>query len=160
MRAALVTVLLTLSAVACSSETTSSPQSDAATTADSAVGCTNDPRADVWAVNTPRTGATAKLQFTFVSAEPAPPMRGINKWVVRVTDPTGAVIAGATVEAEPFMPDHGHGSPAPPVVAANTDGTYTIRDLDLFMPGLWIVTIKATKDGVSDSLAVGICIAG
>ena len=43
------------------------------------------------------------------------------------------------------MPLMGHSSDQTPTVAANADGTFTVSDIYLFMPGYWTVTISVTE---------------
>ena len=92
------------------------------------------------------------LQFTLVEALPAPPQRGQNAWRVAVADLSGAPQSGCALSATVFMPEHGHGSPVPPtVVEAETAGEYALTGIDLFMPRLWEVTLRATCAGGEDS---------
>ena len=38
----------------------------------------------------------------------------------------------------------GHASNQTPQLAKNADGTFTVSDIYLFMPGLWTVTLSVT----------------
>jgi len=92
------------------------------------------------------------LQFTLVEALPAPPQRGQNAWTVAVADLAGSPQAGCTISATVFMPEHGHGSPVAPTVSeTETAGEYTLAGVDLFMPRLWEVTLRATCAQGEDS---------
>jgi photosystem II stability/assembly factor-like uncharacterized protein len=88
---------------------------------------------------------------TIVAATPTPPANADdNDWTVRLTDPSGAPLLGATLVVAPYMVDHGHG--APNVIALEeSDGTYHLAPVYLKMTGLWQVTLKATPAGGSES---------
>ena len=76
---------------------------------------------------------------------PNPVFKGNNVWNLQVVDKNGAPVSGATITVKPFMPDHGHGSSIIPQVAAGSDpGTYDVTLLNLFMPGIWTITILVT----------------
>ncbi len=124
-----------------------------------AVGCVNDPAAETYSAGMKKVGDGARLSFVLVSADPAPPLRGNNSWVVQVLDAQGQSVSGATLTVTPFMPEHGHGSSVTPTVTAGSDG-YHVTPLYLFMPGLWRVTIAATAGATSDSAAFTFCVAG
>jgi hypothetical protein len=71
-------------------------------------------------------------------------------------------MTGAGITAKPFMPDHGHGSSVTPsVTPMGSDGTYQVTDLDLFMPGIWQVTLTITPaSGPADSVVFSFCVDG
>jgi len=126
---------------------------------DSTIGCQDDPNADTYVANLSKPGDAGAFTFVLVSSEPAPPGKGDNTWIVRVTDPGGAPVPGATLGVSPFMPEHGHGSNVEPVVAPN-GGDFTITTLRLFMTGLWEVTLDAEAEDTSDSAVFRFCIQG
>lgn len=155
---------------ACSSSNANpGPQTDASTESDTAtdgdtVTCENEPGLDTYVANLTKTGK-AGTSFVLVAGDPAPPQRGMNTWTLKVTDAAGKALAGATLGVKPFMPQHGHGSSQEPQIQDNGDGTYTIGNLYLFMPGLWTITITATAAGAGDagagdSAVFTFCIAG
>ena len=81
-------------------------------------------------------------------SDPIPAFIGKYTWTVQVADADGNALPDHKVEAEPTMPQHGHGTwpqfteGAPAEDAAN--GEYTLTEMDLFMPGLWRVDIRVT----------------
>jgi hypothetical protein len=125
-----------------------------------AIGCNADPRAQPFSAGLQRMGDAGKLTFVLVAADPAPPLRGTNAWTVKVLDAKGDAVPGATLAAEPFMPDHGHGSSSKPAATANADGTFKVAPLDLMMPGLWRVTLTAKAGDVTDAASFFFCVAG
>lgn len=95
-------------------------------------------------------------------AMPAPPGRDDNTWSIDVSK-SGAALAGATVKVTPFMPDHRHGTSVPVVVTPDpaTPGRYQLSPINLWMPGLWEITIDVTPaGGTRDSVVFRFCITG
>ena len=66
-----------------------------------------------------------------------PPVRGVIRAELRVTDASGAPRDGLAIDVVPWMAAHGHGASVVPVVTASGDGVYRIERLDLAMPGTW-----------------------
>ncbi len=48
------------------------------------------------------------------------------------------------------MPEHRHGMNTQPLVSANADGTFTVRGVQLHMPGYWELYADVTQDGVTE----------
>lgn len=124
--------------------------------------CATETRADTYASGLRRETAMGKYAVRFVEASPAPPDRGLNRWVLEVTDAGAAPVAGAEIRIRPWMPDHGHGSNPPYLFPAATDppGRYRLEDMDLFMSGFWQFTIRVSQGEESDEAAFGFCIEG
>jgi hypothetical protein len=127
--------------------------------ADVFIPCTDDPRADHYAAGMQKTGPKG-INVTLMTSDPGPPIKGTNIWTVLVTDAGKVPQSGATFKVLPFMPDHGHPSPAKPVVSALTDaGQYKVTPLYLFMAGLWEVTLDVTTAaGTQDAVVFRFCI--
>lgn len=105
----------------------------------------------------------AGFTVTIRAADPSPPDVGRNTWTLEVTDPSGAEVnEGGSVVVVPWMPLHGHGTTPPDYFgAANEDGTWTVPEVDLFMPGLWELTFEvADAAGTSDSVLFRFCLEG
>lgn len=83
---------------------------------------------------------------TQISAEGGHYAQGKNAFLV-VFDPTKTVLDSASA----FMPVHGHGTPAAPTIAQESDG-YRISNFIFSMPGTWNVTLNVTLDGDKDKV--------
>jgi hypothetical protein len=131
---------------------------------DAGYNCELETRDDEYTAGMEKTGAGG-MTFRLVSSDPAPPSRYDNTWVIEILDDTGAPLDGATVEVTPFMPDHGHGTGIAAVVTEDpdVDGRYLVEPVNLFMPGLWEITIEATPAGGTaadrDEAVFSFCIA-
>jgi hypothetical protein len=141
------------------------PSSDAADDlfdpdADVFIPCTDDPRAEHYVAGMQKTGPKGLVSVTLVSSDPGPPIKGTNTWTVLVTDGGKVPQSGAALKVNPFMPDHGHGSPAKPVIMPLGDvGQYKVAPLYLFMAGLWEVTLNVTTTaGMQDAVVFRFCI--
>jgi hypothetical protein len=124
--------------------------------------CAQEQRADTFVAGLSRASPSGAFEVTFVEAMPAPPDRGLNRWVLEVKDRTGALVDGAEVRLRPWMPDHGHGSNPPHLfpTATGVAGQYQITDMDLFMSGLWQFTVRVERGADSDELVFSFCIEG
>jgi YtkA-like len=132
---------LAIGAIACSS----SSASDAADAGEVPELCATDSRAQTFAPNMEQAGSSGTYSVKLQTITPNPVFKGNNEWSILVVDKTGAPVSGATITVKPFMPDHGHGSSITPQIAASsTPGTYDVTLLNLFMPGIWTITIVVT----------------
>lgn len=120
--------------------------------------CSTDDRDDEYALGLRHAGAWATVEF--VGADPAPPQRGDNTWTVRVLDAQGGQRDDVAIDVDPFMPDHGHGSTIRCDVEPGTEpGTYVLAPVNLFMPGLWEVTLHlAVADAPPDEVMFAFCV--
>lgn len=124
--------------------------------------CAKDPRVVSYAVGVEAKATDGALSVHFMDANPAPPAKGNNTWMVQLLDGNGKPVNGATIVTKGFMPDHGHGtSVKPQATAKGQDGTYEITPVTLFMPGVWQITFTVTTtDGMADSAVVTFCVDG
>jgi len=115
---------------------------------DAGYNCAVEDRDDEYTAGMEKVGEGG-MTFRLVSSDPAPPSRYDNTWVIEIEDAGGAPLVGAEVEVTPYMPDHGHGTGIEAVVTPDPDldGRYQAVPVNLFMPGLWQVTIQATPAG-------------
>jgi hypothetical protein len=119
--------------------------------------CEDEDRADTFTVGLSKTGE--RYTLTVVDAVPAMPGRGDNTWTLAVADASGAPMEGETLDAKPWMPDHGHGTPVEEQVTELGGGEYEIQSLNLFMPGLWVITLDVTNaDDETDEVVISVCI--
>ena len=135
------------------------------------VSCADDPLAMAYAPDMKQAGKYGFLSFTLVRAQPAPPEMGTNTWTLAIADADGAPVTDAVFPplpewgawpngVRPYMVHHGHSASIAPTVTANGDGTYTLSNVDFFMPGLWTVTIHAVSMACADDAVFAFCIAG
>jgi len=125
--------------------------------------CLNETRADTFAVGLDKRGTSGTFDFTLMSGEPAPPARGDNTWVLQVntmvSGVVGAPLTGASLTVTPFMPDHGHGTPIKVnVTETSTAGQYQLSPINMWMPGYWETTVKASENTSSDTAVFKFCI--
>ncbi|HTR54557.1 MAG TPA: FixH family protein [Kofleriaceae bacterium] len=125
--------------------------------------CAAEARADHFVDGLRKRGAAGALDFALVSSEPAPPARGDNTWIVQldaISSGAAGPVDGATIAVTPFMPDHGHGATVKVnVTALPTAGQYRLAPINLWMPGYWETTIRASHGSTSDSAVFKFCIA-
>lgn len=123
------------------------------------VNCDTESRADNIVSGLEKTGARGEVTFRLMGTSPSPPKRPDNNWVVRL-ESNGAPVEGATVGVKLYMPDHEHGTNVKPIIGpAGTAGEYKLDQLNLWMPGLWEVTLEATPSGgTKDTAVFRVCI--
>jgi hypothetical protein len=132
------------------------------------VSCAADARVSAFSPNLEKPTQRGGFKVRLVSADPAPPVKGLNAWVVRVLDPGGAPAASASLvlhresdTPDPSMPDHGHGSLTNASVSRRANGDFAVEPLDLFMPGVWRVGFDVSAPGrARDTVFFFFCIPG
>jgi hypothetical protein len=132
------------------------------------LSCDTDPRVSRFAPNIEKTTQRKTFKVRIVSAEPTPPAKGLNTWIVRVLSPSGSPVSSASLalhresdSPDPSMPDHGHGSLTNAAVVRRANGDFVVEPLDLFMPGVWRVGFDVSAPGQqSDTVAFFFCIPG
>lgn len=145
-----------------SGETTTTTTTTSGTTTTETAACATDPRALVYTKGLAQTSDDGTITVTFVDADPAPPAKGNNTWTVQIDEENVGAVKGATIETTAYMPDHGHTSPIKPTATAVDDaGTYEITPINLFMPGIWEITLTVTPAGeAARAVKFTFCIAG
>jgi hypothetical protein len=121
---------------------------------DGSYDCATEDRADVFAVGLARPGEKGTLTVRLMASTPAPPSRGDNTWSIELVDAAGAPVTGAAVEVVPFMPDHRHGTGIKAKITEQGAGLYQAAPVNLWMPGLWEITVEATPAGGAEDRAV------
>lgn len=96
-----------------------------------------------------------------VATSPDIPHKGENTWTLVLLDDEGKPISDASLtNVQPFMPEHGHdGRFAPEVGAGNTQGTFVIERINLWMGGRWEVRVFGVVAGIEDVAVLEVCIA-
>jgi hypothetical protein len=125
------------------------------------VDCTMVTGADTFTVGLEKMGQGGTLDFKLLSATPSPPARGDNSWVVQInqTASGAAPLEGAQLQVTPFMPAHQHGSPIMVQITPMPDaGQYKLEPVNLWMPGVWETTIRASAGSSTDSAVYKFCI--
>ncbi len=62
----------------------------------------------------------------------------MHSWMVKLKDPAGSPVTGATLAVDGGMPQHGHGLPTKPRVTREIEsGTYLVEGMKFSMPGWW-----------------------
>lgn len=150
----LISASIAVAVAACSGSTSGPPD------ADEALACIAAGRGDIYSVGLAKQGRSEKLRFKLMSADPAPPARNLNTWVIQIDAmPSGTPVNGATMTVTPFMPDHQHGAGAYRVqVEPMADGQYRLSQINTWMPGYWEVTIDAQAGDARDAVVFGFCI--
>lgn len=127
--------------------------------------CLEETRDDEFVLGLTKPGEQGVYEFKIVTAEPATPARGDNRWLLEVNTTAAPVapVSGATLRVTPFMPDHSHGSGKSVLVTPMTAaGQYQVEPVNLWMPGLWEITIQAeaTQTGGTqrDSVVFRFCL--
>jgi YtkA-like len=116
---------------------------------------------DAMTVGLTKTGEAELLKVSLMQLSPSPPVEDEeNVWTVQLLDMNDAPLTGATLmNAEPFMPDHGHGSQQIPEIGDTAaDGTVEIRNILFQMPGVWTITLTVDDGGAVDTATFGLCI--
>jgi YtkA-like len=130
--------------------------------ANEGLACVMSGRGETYVVGLEHAGAGGMLDFKLMSAMPSPPAFSKNTWIVQINRMSGGVVGapatGATLTVTPFMPDHQHGTLRVNVEAMPEAGHYRLTPIDMWMAGLWEVTIDADAGGVRDRVVYKFCI--
>lgn len=127
------------------------------------VDCATVTGVDTFVVGLEKIGGSGLYAFSLMSADPAPPARGNNDWIVQVNamnaGVVGAPVSDATIKVTPFMPAHQHGTGVPVTITPMTEaGQYQLSPVNLWMQGVWETTIRATVGTSSDSVVYKFCV--
>ena len=153
MRSVLATLVV---AAACGGGGSTTPDAEV-------VNCATETRDDTFVVGLEKAGDAGMLDYKLISADPAPPARNDNTWVIQINAMSGGVVGapvtGATVGVTPFMPDHQHGAGKRVVITPLADpGQYQLSPINMWMPGLWETAIDAQSASGNDTVVFRFCI--
>ena len=128
---------------------------------DTSYNCAKETRADEFVLGLTKAGEMGRYEFKLLSSDPAPPVAGFNILQLQLSTmatPT-APVTGASMSVRPWMPDHMHGASEPVLVKPmSAAGQYELAPVDMWMPGLWEVTIRV-NGAESDSAVFRFCLA-
>ena len=94
------------------------------------------------------------LFYASFTPDPDPPTTGENALEISLADPNRQPVAQASIEIEPWMPGHGHGTPIVPVVTDLGAGKYHAQKIDFMMPGFWELTVGVRSGDLRDTFVV------
>lgn len=155
---------LALSALGACSGNSSAPDGGSTGDPEGTVSCERDPRVDAYQ-DLAKTGDLGVLTFRLAHAQPSPPAKGNNTFLLEITDASGAPVDGA-LKVDLKMPDHGHGTSVKPNVSYDpATSEWTVDPLYLFMPGVWRIQLEAFEGEAAtgtplDRTALFFCIEG
>ena len=122
-------------------------------------GCNDGAPVDAYVFGLERRSTNDTFTLRLTDAVPAPPDVGDNLLGFEVEGPNGPVTDG-TISYRPFMPLHGHGTSPETYDAQVESGAWVVGPMDLFMPGLWELTVTVDADGASDEALFRFCLLG
>jgi hypothetical protein len=158
MRSILTPVAALALATSCGSSQPTPPDAGDATS----VSCQTDARVTTYSPGLAATSSDGAMKATLMSATPSPPANSNNSWMVALTDGSGNPLEGAAVGVVPAMPYMGHGTPIRPVITPQSGGVFQIDDINLYMAGIWEVTLSVTpaSGGSAENASFFFCIEG
>ena len=110
---------------------------------------------DTYVVGLEKVGENGVFKVRLLLSDPIPQDTGFYNWTLEVLTVDDAPVVGASVQARPTMPAHGHGTFPPQTLAVEegVSGNYQLLNLDLFMAGVWRVEINLeSSDGLLDQV--------
>lgn len=116
--------------------------------------CDDEDRATPYEPGMREDGRDELVSIVLLESDPAPPIKGDNRWTVRIEDAGGTPLSGLDVSVMPFMPDHGHGTPISASVTELGEGRYQLDPVNLFMRGYWRVRIDASSSDLGSDYAI------
>lgn len=124
--------------------------------------CSTEDRDDDYLPGMSKVGESGHT-VVLVSSDPGPPAKGDSSWIIQALDPKGAAVDDLDVDAFPFMPDHGHGTPVTAIATPEgSGGRYEVSPINLFMTGLWTVRLALVDPdaGELDRVTFAFCVDG
>jgi hypothetical protein len=83
------------------------------------------------------TSDQGRLAIEVRTGPSQPPGRGETDVKLVVRDAAGQLVDGLDIEVTPWMPLMGHGTSVTPAVSGGGAGTYFLRTVSMYMPGVW-----------------------
>lgn len=113
---------------------------------------------DTYSVGLAKDSSKGTFRVELMDAEPAPPQKRTNVWMIHLSDAQAAHLSGVDVRVTPRMPEHGHGSTEQTAVTDLGDGMYELNPVFLHMAGYWVIEISVTQGGQTDTAEYEFCI--
>jgi hypothetical protein len=110
-------------------------------------GMNQGSEADTYSPGMEKTGGMGIYTVRLMQSAPIPRDTSKYTWQIQVLDADGNTVSDALVQAEPTMPAHGHGTMPQFTEGLESQenlGTYELTEMDLFMPGVWMISIRIT----------------
>jgi hypothetical protein len=129
------------------------------------VSCVDDTRVDHYTANLKKAGQKGVYTFQLSQSDPAPPAKGSNAFVLKITGADEKPVGGDLLVSLK-MPDHGHGTSVVPIVTFDSATTsYDVTSLYLFMAGVWRIQFDiyaGSPDAgpATDTVAFLFCVEG
>ena len=112
--------------------------------------------ADTYVAGLEKVGSSGNFTLRLIDSVPTIHSTDVYTWQLMVFDSDGQPVSRLNIQAEPTMPEHGHGTE--PRYTEGTpgdeDGLYELKDMDLYMEGMWNVMIHiSSNNGTEDMVA-------
>lgn len=119
-----------------------------------------DTSATEFSLGATEMGDQEMFQVRIDGAEPAPPIKYENDWVVTILDADGAPAEDVELFlVQPFMPTHGHdGTFEPTITPGDEPGTFRVDRINLWMGGVWEVRFFVRVGDVEDRVVISVFI--
>jgi hypothetical protein len=156
MTRASLLMLLTAASLSCGGTSNSLPVDNL--DAGEVIDCATDARVFNYQPGMSVKSASGNLNFQLLSSNPGPPAKGTDVWSLKVTNAAGQSQSNLNMSVLPFMPDHGHGTSIDAQITAGADGTYSVKPIYFFMPGVWRITFSTAAP--SDTAVFFFCVPG
>lgn len=86
-------------------------------------------------------------------------IKQIHSWNIHINIPNGAAVAGANIDVDGGMPQHGHGFPTQPRVTKDLGGgDYLLEGVKFSMSGWWVMELKIHSPQGDDTVTFNIVI--
>lgn len=105
-------------------------------------------------------GEQGRYTAKIVDAMPAPPKQYRNAWVLDFLDAVGEPASDLVIDkVRPWMPSHAHdGRIVPKVEAAEAPGSFSVTDINMWMPGPWEVQLTVNGSAGDDYVVFRVCV--
>lgn len=102
---------------------------------------------------TTRQSETGLFRVSYEPDVQPAPLNAVHAWTLQVARADGQPVEGAQITVSGGMPQHRHGMPTQPEVAAGLGGgAYRVEGMKFQMPGWWAVTFEIEAQGEKDTV--------